>query len=94
MDLKPQLDKQGNQQGRVAHIQAGTNFYTYCKNRNFELKFSGGSVPCITREDKSRNLHQMKRSNPQNNNNNNQTGNKGPDANKEYDRNGKKPKGG
>jgi hypothetical protein len=96
VDLKPQLDKQGHQQGRIARLQAGTSFYTYCKNRNFELKFSGGSIPCITKEDKTRNLHQMKRTNYQNNNTN--TGNKDPGADKGQDRNAgnntKKPKGG
>jgi hypothetical protein len=59
--LTPQADKQGNPKGRVCHLSTGATFYGFCKERGFELMFVGGKVPCITAEDKQRNLHQQKR---------------------------------
>jgi hypothetical protein len=86
-EIKQQLDRQGQQKGRVATLQAGPNFYSYCKNHGWKLKFPGGTVPCITQEDKSRNFQQQKKrgnaTNPESDN-----------GKKPKDPNNKKPKGG
>jgi hypothetical protein len=54
-------DKAGVTRGRVVKIAAGAKFYQFCKERNFELLFAGGKVPCITKEDKQRSLHANKK---------------------------------
>jgi hypothetical protein len=49
-----QIDRSGNDKGRIFPISAGAEFLTYVKTRHYKLEFSGGPVPCETHEEKVR----------------------------------------
>jgi hypothetical protein len=50
-DVTEQTDCHKNDKGRVFHIKAGFEFYSYCRKNDFTLDFSGERVPCINPEE-------------------------------------------
>jgi hypothetical protein len=54
IDHQNQFDKGNNPRGRLFRLDTGPLFYTYCRQHNFELIFTGDRLSCYTDEDRSK----------------------------------------